>query len=261
SLYDNFKAPNISKNKWLGGEGSSQLGRDVSRGIENGQLRLRNRSVGFTASDSGSGINFVFLGVPDPAATGDMKATVTATNVNDVGCGGNTSPTLSFAGLIGSFFNADTPNNGDATNDVVAAVGISWDSDRSAAGKPLQVVSYVLQCTNQSCDTFNVLDFDKLRSIALGTPATVEMTWDPLFHGFTVLETEPNKAAVFHAYGYTGVVTDTSPPGLPFKHLQAQNNVANCTTVPRRVRTSRRSTMMSPWPLRASSPEQSAREV
>ena len=239
SLYDNFKAPKISPDKWVGGEGASLLGLETTRAIENGQLRLRNRSVGFTASDSGFGTNFVFLGLPDPEATGDMKATVTVTGVNDVGCIGNTTPTLSFAGLIGSFFNAGTPTNGDATNDIVAAVGISSDSDRIAAGKRPQVVSYVLQCTNQSCDTFTVLDFNKLRSIVLGTQATVELVWGsfpPLANqNFSFKESEPGKPTVTHVYSYAGVLTDTSSPGIPFKHLQAQNNVANCTTAPRPV--------------------------
>jgi hypothetical protein len=166
-LYDNFNAPNILRKKWVGGEGASQLGLDVSRIIESGQLRLRNRSLGFTASDIGTGTNFVFLGLPD-RETHDMKATTTATSVNDVGCSGNATPTFSFAGLSGSFFNTRTAINGDATNDVVAALGISSDWDRIAAGKPPRVVSYVLQCTNQRCDTFTVLDFSKLRSISLG---------------------------------------------------------------------------------------------
>jgi hypothetical protein len=60
-LYDDFSAPFISKDKWFGGEGVSALGRDVARAIENGKLRLKHRSVGFTASDSGLGINVVFL--------------------------------------------------------------------------------------------------------------------------------------------------------------------------------------------------------
>jgi hypothetical protein len=121
-------------------EGASLLGREATRAIENGHLRLRNRSVGFTGSDSGSGANLVLLGLPDPQAAGYMRATVTATNANDVGCSGNTTPTQSFVGLVGSFFNAGTPTNGDATDDVIAAVGISSDSDKIAASQSPEVV-------------------------------------------------------------------------------------------------------------------------
>lgn len=89
------------------------MGLDVKRAIENGKLRLQNRSLGFTAANTGVGTNFVFLGLPDPEAAGTIKATVTATSINDVGCEGNTVPTVSFVGLLGSFFNAGTPNNDD----------------------------------------------------------------------------------------------------------------------------------------------------
>jgi hypothetical protein len=230
-LYDDFNAPNISKTKWIGGERASQLGLDVSRVIENGQLRLRNRSVGFTVSDSGVGTNFVFLGLPDPEAAYDMKAMVTATNVDDVGCSGNAKPSQSFAGLAGACFNAGTPTNGNETNDVVAAIGISSDSGRIAANKRPRVVSYVLQCADQSCSTYSILDFKSFGPIALGTPVTVAMRWDFMFQEFFF------TASGFpsHEYFYGDVVTDTSSPGLPFKHLQAQNDVANCTNIPRPV--------------------------
>ena len=234
SLYDNFKAPKISPDKWVGGEGASLLGLETTRAIENGQLRLRNRSVGFTASDSGFGTNFVFLGLPDPQAAGYMRATVTATNANEVGCSGNTTPTQSFVGLVGSFFNAGTPTNGDATDDVIAAVGISSDSDKIAASQSPEVVFYVLRCADQGCNTFTVLDSGSLRSIAVGTPALLQLFWNPLNHIFAFFYDEANRT-FSHVSSYAGVVTDTSPPGLPFKHLQAQNNVANCTTVPRPV--------------------------
>ncbi len=229
-LYDNFNAPNISRNKWLGGEGASGLGLETSRVTANGQLVLRTRSVGFTGSNDGSALNFVFLGLPDPQATGDMKATVTVTNVNDVGCSGNTTRTQSFAGLVGSFFNAGTPTNGDATDDVIAAMGIMSDSGRTAP----RIVSYVLRCEDQSCDAFTMLHFNTFRPIALGTQATVQMAWDPQHHRFFFGES-PFGRSDPDSFDYTGFLTDTSSPGLPFKHLQAQNNVANCTTVPRPV--------------------------
>ena len=89
----------------------------------------------------------------------------------------------------------------------------------------------MLQCLEKGCETFTILDSNALRPIALGTSATVEMRWDPVMHEF-VFETGPNK---LHTYSYSGVVSDISSPGLPFKHLQAQNDVANCTTVPRPV--------------------------
>src|SRR5262245_23934932 len=97
SLYDDFKGGTISLNKWVGGEGASELGREVTRAIENQKLRLKDRSVGFTALDNGTGSDFVYLGLPDPESAGGLKATVTATTVNDVGCDGNPTPTRSFA--------------------------------------------------------------------------------------------------------------------------------------------------------------------
>jgi hypothetical protein len=35
SLYDNFNALNVSKDKWIGGEGASQLGRDARVQLKN----------------------------------------------------------------------------------------------------------------------------------------------------------------------------------------------------------------------------------
>src|ERR1700752_747831 len=66
TLYDNFTAPKISPDKWIGGETRDFLGLKAHRGISNGQLQLTTRSVGFTASDAGVGTNFVFLAHPDP---------------------------------------------------------------------------------------------------------------------------------------------------------------------------------------------------
>src|SRR5262249_38939430 len=121
---------------------------------EGNQLRLRSRSVGFTASDSGFGRNFVFLAVPDPATVTEVKVTVTPTDLSVGGCSGNVQPTQSFAGFIGSFFNSATPTNGSQTNDVVADIGVFQDS----TSKSPNVVYALLECKNLDCTQFNVLD-------------------------------------------------------------------------------------------------------
>jgi hypothetical protein len=225
SLYDTFDAPNISKNKWLGGEGASSLGLESTRAIQNGQLLLRSRSKGGTGSDTGVSSNFVFLSVPDPEAVTEMKATITLTSVNDLACSSNSMPTLSFGALIGSFFNTGTPSNGDQTNDVVAAIGISQDSTRQTAGKNPHVGFLVIQCTDSSCTSFNQIAAQGLGSIALGSSATVFMEWDQTNHQF-IFQRDSN-AAVNSSYG---VLPDTSSPGLPFKNVEVNNNVASCMT-------------------------------
>jgi len=229
-LYDDFNGAGVDAEKWLGAEGSSLLGRDAGHFVQNGQARLKNRSVGFTATDSGVGANFVILAVPNPAAVTQMKATVATPTISITGCAGNTqSIDGTAATVIGSFFNTGTPTNGDQTNDVIAEIGIFAAPGSIAATHGARVLGVILQCTDATCDTFNIVGGADFGSIAVGAATTVGMIWDAVTHQFT-----------FHRNGASDVqapynLSDTSSPGLPFKGLEAINRVANCTTTPRPV--------------------------
>jgi len=228
-LYDNFDAANISTTKWLGGEGSFLLGREATRVIESGRLRMRSRSVGFTAGDVGSGRTEVFLAAPDPAAVTGMKATVSVSSLNVLGCSGNATATQSFAGLIGSFFNVGTPVNGDQTGDVVGVVAISRSSASTDPAGTLRVGGLIAQCGDGTCQSFTVLGGADLGTIPTGASATLVIRWDQPNHRFFF------RRDVGPFVVPTYQVSDTASPGLPFKDVQVQNDVANCTTTPQPI--------------------------
>jgi hypothetical protein len=236
-LYDDFSAPTISASKWFGGEGFDFLGLEAKRGVSNGQLELATRSVGFTASDSGVGTNSVFLAHPAPEEVTDMRVKITASRVRARGCATNSNDvTETFAVLSGAFFNTAAPqpvsassqvSNNDRTNDVVAAIGLYSNSTfpAGAAG----VLFYVIECTNNDCSTFDIIDADLLADVPVGTEVNVRMQWDQTNHQFTFGQSANDTVSVPYA------VSDSSSPGMPFKRLEVSNSVANCTTEPRPI--------------------------
>jgi hypothetical protein len=216
----------IDPTKVVCSEGRHDLGLEVNRGNNNGQLQLKTRSVGINASDTGRSSNFNFCSHPNPEEVNEMKAAITVTASSDPACASNSALTESDAVIIGSWFNTtNDPTPGSQMNDVVAGIGI----DRTSASTP-HVVAFVIQCMDPEChaDTSTFLFSHDFGTATVGTPVNVTIKWDFVDHQLLFM-----KGSTTSTFSYDPLVLpDSSSPGLPFKGWEVFNHVPSCMTAP-----------------------------
>ncbi len=223
-LYDNFNAPVINRNKWLGNEG---LGAEATRLIQGTALRMTYRAYGPTSSNSGLTGSSNRLRFINPATVTAIRATVNVKSVQLVTCPLNPEPLRVRARLQGTFFNAGTPGPpSDSTNDVVGSIRLQRRGDSADPAGILRVFGGVFRCDDAPCNASTDLFLQDLGTVALGTSATISVQWD-----------QPNHQFIF-GFGATVVtapytVSDTSSTANPNKRLDVQVAVPSCTALPR----------------------------
>ena len=226
--YDDFNAAHIDPDKWFGAE-SEGPGTEAIRQLQDQRLSLVYRSYGKTDSDSGSPRNNFDLIFRNSAAVTAIQATVQVNDAAVTGCSSNPEATVAMAILGGFFFNTATPTPGSLENDVVAFIGILRASDATDPPDVLRAVSFVFHCTNANCTAGSELHVKELGPIKRGEMARLRVQWDRDNHRF-IFQRDDNPEVVAP---YT--VSDTAPPGLQIKFLDAVHEIPNCTASPRPV--------------------------
>jgi hypothetical protein len=228
--YDDFNATHIDPDKWFGGEYSPAFptaSTEALRQLQDNRLRLVYRSYGPTDSDSGKLRSELGLRFREPAAVTAIQASVQVTDMAITSCPANPEYPVALAMVGGRFFGipGSTPEGG--VTDMVAYIGIS--AVPGAAGPPdvFQARAVVFFCANQPCTSGMALDRRDLGPMKRGEIARLRVQWDRDNHRFIFQRDDAPE--VFAPYA----ASDTHPPSIPVKMLDAILDVPRCTATPR----------------------------
>ena len=228
--YDDFNATHLDPDKWFGeeyGVAFPSANMEAIRQIQDNRLRLMYRSYGQTGSDSGRPRNELGLIFRNSAAVTAMQAAVQVTDVATTGCPGNPEPTVTWAMLGGRFFGSAASPPGGEVSDMVAYIGVMRESGSPAPPDVLRARSVVFLCTNRPCTAGSEIHSQDLGPVKRGERARLRVQWDRDNHRFIFQRDDAPE--VFAPYA----VSDTAPPGLSVKLLDAMHFVPNCTATPR----------------------------
>jgi hypothetical protein len=230
--YDDFNATHIDPDKWFGMEFEVQPGgtaTEAIRQIQDNRLRLVHRGYGKMDSDSGRQRNELGLIFRDSAAVTAIKATVQVNDLEATGCPRNPQSTFARAMLAGRFFSTTPSTPGSAAHDVVAMIGIGRGSDATDPPDVLRVESLVIHCADVFCTASSTLHFQDLGPVKRAEMARLRVQWDRDNHRFIFQrDDDPEVLAPY-------TVSDTAPPGIQVKLLDAIYFVSHCTATPRPV--------------------------
>jgi hypothetical protein len=222
--YDDFNATLLNPDKWFGLEFGG-AGTEAIRQIQDQRLRLVYRGYGQTDADHGRQRNELVLVVRNPAAVTAMQATVQVDEVVATDCPSNPDAALAMALLTGRFFNIGTPTPGSGEHDVIASIGVRRMSTASA--DVLQVVSSVIHCVDARCMDIQPLHFQVLGAVKRGERVRLRVQWDRDNHRFIFQRDDAPEVVAPYA------VSDTAPPGIAAKLLDAIHLLPNCTATSR----------------------------
>jgi hypothetical protein len=222
--YDDFNATLLDPNKWFGLEFGG-AGTEALRQVQDQRLRLVYRGYGQTDADHGRQRNELLLVVRNPAAVTAMQATVQVDELAATGCPSNPDAALAMAILAGRFFNIATPTPGSGEHDVIAHIGVRRMS--TAPPDVLQVASSVIHCRDAHCMDSQPLHFRDLGPVTRGERVKLRLQWDRDQHRFVFQRDDAPEVLAPYA------VSDTAPPGIQAKLLDAIHLLPNCTAAPR----------------------------
>jgi hypothetical protein len=228
--YDDFNATHIDPDKWFGGEYSPAVpsaSTEAIRQIQDNRLHLVYRSYGPTDSDSGRLRSELVLMFRDPAAVTAIQAAVQVTDVATTGCPGNPENTVAWAMLGGRFFGTAPSTPGGEVTDTVAFIGMIRGSGSAAPPDVLRARSVVFHCANRPCTAGSELHRQDLGPVKRGEIVRLRVQWDRDNHRFIFQRDDAPEVLAPYA------VSDTAPPGIAVKLLDAMHFVPNCTATPR----------------------------
>jgi len=231
--YDNFSTFFLNPDKWIGQEpNTGVLILENSRENVLGHLHFRSRV--YTDSDGGGGFGGSRLNFAEADKVTAIKAKVQVLYVEAKGCA--TDPTNKFSRaavrLGGYFFNTGPPPTtaGSAVNDVNAAVSVQRLSNSTDKPYILKVVAFVVKCLNSNCTQTTPIGSVDLGTTSLWSTVSVSIQWDKDNNQFIfALDGNPKTPISY------GNLSDTLPPGLNQKRIEAQLFLPNCTGEPQPV--------------------------
>lgn len=223
-LYDDFSSPTILSRRWSGGE--SPGGQEVARMVRSGQLLMRLRREGGTASDVGTtGLTTNRLSHPNPATVDQIQADFTVQSVTLTSCAANASIGRSRpAALALTRFNDGTSTGPeDRTGDHIASIAAQR---LSTGGRGLSVIASWARCADATCSTSDFITLTTLGTVQVGQTFTVRVIWD-----------EPNNQFLYGLNDGADValtydVSDTAPAVVPLASVVVAQDPQNCTTGP-----------------------------
>lgn len=231
-LYDNFTAPEINPDKWIGVDSFNSGPNpktEAKRFIERGKLHIVLTTYGDTTSDSGTRSGDLGLGFPNPAAITAMEARVTVKQASFQDCAGNTSTSLAWAQLRGAFFNDGTsPEAGNRIGDIFT----SFQKQANQNGN--NITADIRRCNDLGCNNSTTLtSFIFTTTWTPGQAHVLRLEWDPAGNGFrfTVNPGKPTEETTLLTY----ITPDTLPPVFNFKNMKVRNLPANCTSGRKKV--------------------------
>jgi hypothetical protein len=228
--YDDFNATHLNPDKWFGGEYSPAFpsaSTEAIRQLQDHRLRLVYRSYGQTDADSGRLRSELVLMFRDPAAVTAIQAAVQVTDVATTGCPGNPERTVAWANLGGRFFGSAASTPEGEVRDMVAFIGIIQVSGTTDLPEIFQARAVVFYCANRPCTAGMELHRRDLGPVTRGEVVRLRVQWDRDNHRFIFQRDDAPE--VFAPYA----VSDTAPPGIAVKLLDAMLFVPKCTAMPR----------------------------
>ena len=220
-LYDDFKTEQIDPSKWVGVDDDSANVLEVVRQLtgeeEDRRLNLSARAYSGITNNSGTSGGVFGLSFINPSAITTVQFTLQVDKLTQVGCSSNQGKGGTTALFRGAFFNINQSPI-DTSGDVTALIGIG----EGAQGNVLTVVTQVAEEYKGI-----VLSSQPLGTVAEGSKNTFFLQWDKTNHQF-----------IFQLNGGTKVyepyfVSDTTTPLFPYRTLDVERQVANCTSAPR----------------------------
>jgi hypothetical protein len=227
-LYDDFTSGIIDPTKWNGLEEGNSIGRETQRTATGGKLTLLERCYGYTNSNAGVPYEQQKLYFANGPNTKAIKATVKPVKFEAIGCADNTASTWAAARIMGYFFNTSLTSPTSGTNDVHALIGIFHDSSLNQDEDNATIKAMVRQCTDNNCNTANIMYEKTLGSIKIGQQAVLSMEWDHANHKFIFML---NKKIFSYKYN-SASYPDNFPSYWKGKRLEASAQVANCIVTP-----------------------------
>ncbi len=226
-LWDNFNnATAINPDRWQTLERTRQ--------VKDGVVRFVQRDIGTQAGDiTATFASWNMNGDADDSVR-QLRAVVTMTDYEVVGCTANTSyPTFVQARIFGEFFNAGGSAPSSRVNDVLATVRLYRSSDMS--GDPaanVKIEGVVAQCTNADCqgnDGVVAIGTVDLGTTTLGTAETLRVEWEKDQKRFNFQRGSAPKQSVSY------VLDDSQPPYQLVRLIGTRTQVASCLSGPRGV--------------------------
>lgn len=215
ATYDNFNTSTLSSNRW------NQI--ELDRTIRNGQLVLRQRSIGNQVSNVGTLDTNHSMSLDEPWRISQIKADITVSAWDATACASNTTPSEARARLIGSYFNTGAVTPGSQVNDVLAQVRIYRRTNSALPAGTLNVDALVIACTSADCASSTVIgSVQDLGTTTVGTAVKAQIDWDQANKKFIFTR----DAATVVEVPYT--LSDTTGPSSPFKSLQTRTSLAHC---------------------------------
>lgn len=212
AIYDNFKGPWIDPSRWLTGAPSCWgLSLECVREIQNGQLRLLARNLGWNGGNSGTQWSQSDLYFPAANNITSITADVTVRQAKGTDCALNPEKNGAQVRIGGTFFNS---GSGDPGDDLQAYVIAVHGDD---------VLSYGVWWGWQTQEQWIPITYN----IAMGTPVTTTIRWDRANHQFVVTLKTPGGLYFQQASGYS--IPDVKLAANPSKGLSAFTVSPNCT--------------------------------
>ncbi len=219
--YDNFGGPAIDANRWLNTERVLE--------IQRGSLRLKQRTFGSPAADSGLTFSSWNDNLVNPTLITQMKAKVTVDAIEVPACPVNTAAGQARARIVGAFFNVGVPTPGSQVGDVIAQVRLTRVSSSADPAGMLRVQGLASVCTNADCSAAATIGNSvELGTVSVGQATTVQLQWDQPAKTFSFAR---DNGAASGAVAYTE--SDVNPPGVAFRQLSTRLDLPNCLTSPR----------------------------
>jgi hypothetical protein len=228
--YDDFNTTHLNPDKWFGGEYSPAFpnaSTEAIRQLQDHRLRLVYRSYGQTDADSGRLRSELVLMFRNPAAVTAIEATVQVTDMATTDCPGNPESTEIWANLGGRFFGSPPSTSEGEVRDMVAFIGIVGMSGATGPPDVLQARAIVFLCANRPCTAGMQLHRRDLGPVKRGESTRLRVRWDQDKHQFIFQRDDVPE--VFAPYA----VSDTAPPGIAVKLLDAMLFVPKCAAMPR----------------------------
>lgn len=220
-IYDRFSDRPLDPSRWAEGERVREI-----RGA--GVLRLMQRSYGLGGSDIGQQFQNWNSTLTNPQSISALRARINVTALETQACPSNPALSQARARIVGTFFNTGVPTPGSQIGDALAQIRLTRFSNSTDPEGVLRVQGFLAICSTPDCAGAGVVgNIVDLGTVAVGTPAVVQMQWDR--GGKTFTFTRDNGA-------FSGTVAypfdDTNPPSSAFKQLSTRVDLPNCSTAP-----------------------------
>jgi hypothetical protein len=163
----------------------------------------------------------------DPAAVTAIQAAVQVTDMAITSCPANPEPTVTLAMIGGRFFGIPGSTPDGQVTDMIAYIGISAVPGAVGPRDVFQTGAVVFFCANQLCTSGVALARRDLGPVKRGEIVRLRVQWDRDNHRFIFQRDDAPE--VFATYA----ASDTHPPSIAVKMLDAILFVPRCTSTPR----------------------------